>query len=475
MNLITAFQITPGDNIAIVGGGGKSSAMFRLGRELAQDGQRVLLTTTTRIFAAQIEQAPAHVTFDPQKQGIDDILPLLKTALARYNQVLLIGAADEASGKAFGLEPDIIDTIAQLNLVDVIINEADGSRMRPFKAPAAHEPVIPASTTLVIPTVGLDALGQPLNDEHVHRAALVARLSSTPLKSSITPQTVAAVLTHPDGGLKNVPPAARVIPLLNKLDAARKEDARELARLLLQSPRVDSVAAGSLGVGEWRGRGVEENVSSNKIHAPLHPYPPTPLPPIAWVQNRVAAIVLAAGGSSRFGGFKQMTLLRDKPLFLHAVDAALASEADPVIVVLGARAEACRAALGARPVKIVVNKRWAEGQSTSMQAGLSALPDNFSAAVFPLADQPFITAEVIDALITRYRRTLAPVVWPEFDGKRGNPALFDRRLFPEMRQVTGDTGARPILLAHQAKAECVSVSDAGVLQDVDRPEDLEGA
>ena len=110
-----------------------------------------------------------------------------------------------------------------------------------------------------------------------------------------------------------------------------------------------------------------------------------------------------------------------------------------------------------------------------MQAGLSALPGNISAAVFPLADQPFITAAVIDALITRYQRTLAPLVWPEFDGKRGNPVLFDRRLFSQMRRVTGDTGARPILLAHQTKAERVSVSNPGVLQDVDRPEDLEGA
>ncbi|HEY84494.1 MAG TPA: nucleotidyltransferase family protein, partial [Chloroflexi bacterium] len=152
-----------------------------------------------------------------------------------------------------------------------------------------------------------------------------------------------------------------------------------------------------------------------------------------------------------------------------------ASEAETVIVVLGARAEACRAALDDRPVKIIVNNRWAKGQSTSMQAGLSALPKNISAAVFPLADQPFITAEVIDALIARYRRALAPVVWPEFDGKRGNPVLFDRRLFPEMRRVTGDTGARPVLLAHQAKAERVPVSDAGVLKDVDTPEDLEGA
>ncbi len=474
MNLITTFQITPADNIAIVGGGGKSSLMFALGRELAQARQRVLLTTTTRIFAEQIALAPTHLAFDPQTQGLNDILSLLKTAFARHNQVLLIGKADEASGKAFGLTPDIIDAIARRNLADVIINEADGSRMRPFKAPAAHEPVIPASATLVIPAVGLDALGKPLNDNHVHRAALVAALSKTPLNAPVTPQTIAAVLTHPHGGLKNVPPAARVVPLLNKLDTVSAANAHQLAQLLLQSPRVDSAAVGSLGRDSYllpnpspdMGRGLPPSLEGGvrggwESHSP-----------IAWIENRVAAIVLAAGGSSRFGGFKQMTLLKGKPLFLHAVDAALASQAEPVIVVLGARAKTCRAALGNRPVQVVVNSRWQQGQSTSMQAGLNALPGNIAAAVFPLADQPFVAAEVIDALITRYRRTLAKIVLPEHRGKRGNPVLFDRRLFSKLRRITGDTGARPVLLAHLSQAQRVAVSDAGVLQDVDRPEDL---
>ena len=477
MKLTETFQITPGDNIAIVGGGGKSSLMFALGRELAQAGQRVLLTTTTRIFAAQIEQSPAHVTFNAQTQSLNDILSQLENALSRYKQVLLIGAADEASGKAFGLEPDIIDAIAQLNLVDIIINEADGSRMRPFKAPAEHEPVIPAGATLVVPTVGLDALGKPLNDAHVHRAALVANLSRSPLETPLTPKIIANTLTHPAGGLKNVPPSARVIPLLNKLDKADKKAARSLAQMLLKTERIDSVAVGSLGrgvgewgnrgAGEWKNRGVEKN---NSLTFSLTP--PLLHSSIDWVENRAAAIVLAAGGSSRFGDFKQLALLNGKPLFLHAVDAALASAAKPVIVVLGARAEACRAALENRPVQIVVNPRWAEGQSTSMKAGLNALPRNISAAIFPLADQPFVTGSVIDAVIARYRRTLAPLVWPEYKGKRGNPVLFDRRLFPQMRQVLGDTGARPILLAHQAQAERVPVSNAGILRDIDRPEDL---
>jgi molybdenum cofactor cytidylyltransferase len=107
-----------------------------------------------------------------------------------------------------------------------------------------------------------------------------------------------------------------------------------------------------------------------------------------------------------------------------------------------------------------------------MQAGLAALPDNISSALFLLVDLPGLTPATIDALIERHRRTLAPVVWPEFEGQRGNPVLFDRRLFPDLAQISGDTGGRPLIRAYQDQAGRVAVDDEGILRDVDRPEDL---
>src|SRR5207244_992641 len=98
-----------------------------------------------------------------------------------------------------------------------ILNEADGSRMRPFKAPAEHEPVIPAETTLVVPVVGADVFGKPLDPDHVHRPELVSALSGAPLGTPITPEIVARVLAHPDGGRKGVPAGARVVVLINKV------------------------------------------------------------------------------------------------------------------------------------------------------------------------------------------------------------------------------------------------------------------
>jgi molybdenum cofactor cytidylyltransferase len=423
--------------------------MFRLAGELAQARparMRVLTTTSTRIFGAQIKRSPAHIIFKPQQQTLDDILPQLEAALLQHSQVLLVGETEAETGKAFGVPPEVINALAATGRFDVILNEADGSRMRPFKAPAAHEPVIPDSTTVVTPVVGLDIVGQPLNDETVHRAALVSQLSGTALDQPITVDTITAILCHPAGGLKNAPPQARITPLLNKAESPdRLAAARQIAAKLLDCAQIEAVVLGAMQARET---------------------------PVIEVHGRTAAIILAAGASTRFGSPKQLARWGRQTFIERAVDTALASQARPVFVVLGAEIERSQAALRGRPVQIIVNPDWAKGQSSSMKAGLAALPAGISSAVFLLVDLPGVTPDVIDALITAHRRSLAPLVWPEFEGQRGNPVLFDRALFPELMQVSGDTGGRPVLMAYQDQAERVTVNNQAVLLDYDRPEDL---
>ncbi|MDH3674204.1 MAG: selenium cofactor biosynthesis protein YqeC [Anaerolineae bacterium] len=449
VDLSRALGLSSGDVVAFVGGGGKTTAMFRLAKELAQVGSarpRVLTTTTTRIFAAQIKQAPAYVSFDPASQTIDDIRPQLDHALRQNDYVLLIGRADPDSGKAFGVEAEMIDALAATGSFDFIINEADGSRMRPLKAPAEHEPVIPHSTTIVVPVVGLDALGQPLQDEAVHRPERVSRLSGTPLGQPVTIDTISALVCHPQGGLKAVPAKARVMPLLNKLDhSSNLAEARDIAKKLLSCSRIEAVLIGAVQTADS---------------------------PIVEFHGRTAAIILAAGGSSRFGSPKQLARWHGATFIEHVVNAALGSQADPVVVVLGAEMDQSRAVLDSLPVQIVYNRSWAEGQSTSMKLGLEKLAADISGVIFLLVDLPAVTSEIIDTIIDRYRQTMAPLVWPEFEGQRGNPVLFDRTLFPALRQVSGDTGGRPVLIAHQEQAERVAVRYESILQDIDRPEDI---
>ena len=223
--------------VALVGGGGKSTAMFRLAREVADAGGCAITTTTTHIFGAQTGLAPARVLV------ADATRERVAAALAAHRHVLVVGPTDPATNRAGGVSLELFSALRGWFPDACILNEADGSRTRPFKAPAPHEPVIPPETTLVIPMVGADVFGKPLDDDHVHRPALVAALSGAALGAPITPEIVARVLAHPEGGRKGVPPGAtRVVVLLNKVESLPDlSAARETAERLLREPAIHSV------------------------------------------------------------------------------------------------------------------------------------------------------------------------------------------------------------------------------------------
>lgn len=236
MKLADALDLTGNDIVAMVGGGGKTTAMFRLAREMVELGGSALTTTTTRIFAAQIALAPSHVP------ATDATRERLLAALAAHRHVLVIGDTNPRTGKADGVSLDLFQRLRTWCPGVCLLNEADGSRMRPLKAPADHEPVIPASTTLVVLVVGADVFGKTLDADHVHRPELVSSLSGAPLGTPITAEIVARVLAHPQGGRKDVPAGARVVALINKVETLPdRAPARETAERLLREPRIHSV------------------------------------------------------------------------------------------------------------------------------------------------------------------------------------------------------------------------------------------
>jgi 4-nitrophenyl phosphatase len=192
-------------------------------------------------------------------------------------------------------------------------------------------------------------------------------------------------------------------------------------------------------------------------------------------QSAVAAIILAAGESHRFGQPKQLLPVGDKTMIQHVVDITLDSPIEQVIVVLGCRAMEIRASLAGRPVQVVVNEKWRSGLSSSVQAGLSAVKPEMGAALFLLADQPGITTEVIAKLVERYRETCAPIVVPTHQGRRGNPVLFGRSLFRELMEVRGDQGGRQLISEHRDVLEEVEVEIEAIFTDVDTAEDYRTA
>ena len=169
------------DVVTLVGGGGKTTLMFRLAGELVAAGWQVVTTMTTHIFVSQMAQAPARLVLHAE----GTLLAQLPQALAEHGHVLLASGTIVEQDKVQGLAPDLVDRIAAQRAVDAVIVEGDGSRRLPFKAPAAHEPVIPTAATIVIPVVGLDVVGRPLIAQYVHRPHLVAELTGSALGLSL--------------------------------------------------------------------------------------------------------------------------------------------------------------------------------------------------------------------------------------------------------------------------------------------------
>jgi 4-nitrophenyl phosphatase len=189
--------------------------------------------------------------------------------------------------------------------------------------------------------------------------------------------------------------------------------------------------------------------------------------------KQVAAVILAAGASTRFGRPKQLLDWEGVPLLAHVTDVALSSGLAPVAVVLGCGAEEAHAALGERPVQFLMNWRWESGLSTSVRVGLAAIPPEADAVVFLQCDQPLISSDLLRALVACFEETGAAIVYPTHDGRRGTPVLFARRLFPELAAISGDEGGRVVIARHPDEVATVEVADPDVLTDVDTPADYE--
>ena len=434
VNLTTALRIGPSPRVAIVGGGGKTTTMFTLARERPAP---VMVASTAHMAVEQLALADQHCFVDAP----DDLASceLLRTGITFFT------GSENASGKTIGLTPETARAVCALadQQHAPLFIEADGSKCLPLKAPADHEPPIPDFVDTVICVAGLTGLGQPLDAEHVHRPERFARLSGLAIGEPITPEALAKVLGDPLGGLKNVPPAARRIALLNQADTAELQaQAQGLALQLLSVSAYQAVGITALKYRQ-----------------------------VCAVHEPTAGVILAAGGSTRLGPAARKPLLtwRGEPFIRHVARTALGAGLSPVVIVTGAHPAEIRAAVADLPVAPVHNPEWEAGQSTSVRCGLQALPGTIGSAVFLLADQPQIPIELVQALTDRHAQTLSPIVAPLIGDRRGNPVLFDRVTFADLLLLTGDVGGRAVFARHPIAY--VPWHDANVLLDVDTPED----
>jgi molybdenum cofactor cytidylyltransferase len=439
MKLHQALGIARGEMVVFVGAGGKTSALLRLGTELADLGWRVLATTTTRMAADEVQRIPSLLDVGG---GVRPTA--ISRALSQHNFTFLY--SHERADKVIGISPDQVDGLVDSVDSDIILVEADGARRLPFKAPLAHEPVIPSGATVFVPVVGFDVLGQPLDEEHVYNPAAMVEAFGFAAGERIKGPWVAAVVREDELGLKGAPPTSRIYPLINKVlpTVHQRGRARLMARLMLVNKRVNGVAIGA-------------------VQSPN---------PVYEVRKRIGAIVLAGGLSSRMGQPKVLMNWDNRPIINAICDKLRRARVEETIVVTGHRSSEVRAAVAKEGVMVTHNPQYARGDMlSSLQAGLRAMPPDAAAALVCLGDQPQLDVRLIYDVITNYCEGRGLIVAPSYQMRRGHPILIDRSLWPELLDLPIGAAPRDVINTHAAETAYVAYKDDSILRDIDTPDD----
>jgi molybdenum cofactor cytidylyltransferase len=189
-------------------------------------------------------------------------------------------------------------------------------------------------------------------------------------------------------------------------------------------------------------------------------------------QGDIAALILAAGESSRMGRDKALLPYRGKTFLTTVIDNLRGAGIGEITLVLGHHAEAIQSAVDLTAVRIIFNPQYQRGQTSSLQAGLAAWDaPGPRAFLMCLVDHPAVGSDVIRAILDRYRRSSAPVVIPVFQGKRGHPVLIGRELFGELIALGEDEGANTVIRRYRPVTEFVEVDDPSIFTDIDDPGD----
>jgi molybdenum cofactor cytidylyltransferase len=411
MKLCHALALRAGDVISFIGAGGKTSALARLAHELAGDGARVLVTTTTRMGA--------------DERGL-------------WGEVAFVYDRIE-NDKIIGITPEQLPTLIAEHRPDYTLIEADGSRRKPLKYPKAHEPVIPPETTLIVNVIGYGALGQPLDEAHVYNADALAQVCLVKPGIDVSADTIAAaagVMTQP---------GARQVALLNAVPStgSARTIAQRIARLTLErTSTLERVLIGAVQADD----------------------------PIYTIERRCAALVLAAGLSRRMGRSKPLLPWGERTVLEQVIGQLRAGRVTDIRVITGAEQEAVRAVAASAGAEVTHNPNYATGEMlSSLHAGLRALPANVSATLVTLGDQPMIRASNVRKLLRAYAEGRGGIIAPSCNMKRGHPILIDRQYWDELLALPPGSAPRAVINRHTNDIAYVETDDS-VLQDIDTPE-----
>ncbi len=431
--------------VSLFGAGGKTTLLSRLAEEAVAAGKKVVLTTTTRVFVPAGVPLVVAEDLPAARRGLE---AKLKTAgLAWLGGSLLPG------GKLGGIGPDWINEIAAL--ADYVLVEADGAAGRPVKGFAPHEPVLPPSTMVALAVLGLDALGKPVAPGEAHRPEHLAEQAGAAAGDRLDTGHLARLLRFMWERGRGQAPGARFAAVFNKADLLGSPDLINRFREDLQKAGVREQVLFTAARDEFPVRFMLEGCGGHLV------FP-------------VACVVLAAGMSQRMGRDKMREDLGGMTVLERTVAGALSSGVREVVVVTRPESAGWVERLFRdKSVKLVVNHAYRQGLSTSVKAGIGVCGAGVQAIIFAPGDQPLVGSAVYRALVAKHAEHLCLAVYPAYDGRRGNPVLFDRRVLPKLLTLTGDTGGRAVLAGLSCEeALAVPVNDPAVLVDIDTLEDL---
>jgi molybdenum cofactor cytidylyltransferase len=445
LTVSSALNLKAKEIISLYGAGGKTTLLNLLADEAVRAGKKVVLTTTTRVWAPT--GVPVVVA-----ESLRAALPKIESEL-RASGLVWLGSGFLRTGKLAGIEPDWAGDLA--GLADCVLVEADGAAGKPVKGFAPHEPVLPAATTTALAVLGLDALAKPVLEGAVHRPEHLSHQAGVACGQRLDIRHLARLLQHMRERAQAQAPGACFTAVLNKADLLPEASPVNRFREELKDTA-----------------GFERVLFTTAADFPVRF---VLAPGRGGLELPVACVVLAAGLSRRMGRDKLREDLGGLTVLEQTLAGALSSGAREVIVVTRPESAGWVKSLPAGDrVRVVVNHSYLRGQSTSIRTGIEACA-GVQAVIFALGDQPLVGAAVYDGLRSKHARTLCLAAYPTFAGWRGNPVLFDRRTFPLLLGLEGDTGGRAVLDALPGgEALAVPVDDSGVLTDIDTPEDLAG-
>ncbi|MFX4261842.1 selenium cofactor biosynthesis protein YqeC [Pelotomaculum propionicicum] len=240
MKISEALDLKESETISFVGGGGKTSLMFRLAEEIPLQ-YNVVITTTTKIFVPSPEKFPL-VLMGRVDQVEKELAGYLKSGMRP-----VVGSGLLENNKLDGISPGQVSLLRRCS--DYMLVEADGSKGLPLKGHLDYEPVIPGVTTLIVIVVGADILGKTLDSRYVHRPEIVSRLTGREIGSVIDAGLIADLIEHPQGMLREYPPGARVVLFINKIDLLPDPDGGYNLDCFIPGKKIEKVIFGS-AIGE---------------------------------------------------------------------------------------------------------------------------------------------------------------------------------------------------------------------------------